>query len=261
MTRLSMIDSHAHLNDPRFQDDVADVVQRAQQVGVDTIINVGYDLASSLRAVELAEQYEGLWAVVGLHPHDARLWNDKMLGEFAKLAQHPKVVAIGEMGLDYHYDNSPRERQREVFREQLALARELGLPAVIHSREATRDTLEIMEDYQDLTCLLHCYSGSWETAQTYSKWGHVFSFGGPITFKNANKLRAVVEQISLDRILVETDCPYLAPVPRRGKRNEPAYLPYIVEKLAELHGLSVEEMAEITTANAKRFFRLAEEVE
>lgn len=261
MTRVAMIDSHAHLNDPRFRDDVGEVIERAKAAGVHTIINVGYDLASSQRAVELAEQYSGLWAVIGLHPHDSRLWNEEMLLAFTKLAGHPRVVAIGETGLDYHYDNSPRDKQREVFRKQLTLAGTLGLPAVIHSRDATQDTVEIIEEFPDVNCLLHCYSGSFETAEIYAKLGHFFSFGGPITFKNAHKLRGVAQQISVERLLVETDCPYLTPHPFRGKRNEPAYLPYIVEKLAELHGLTVEGMIRVTEENTRRFFRLTKEVE
>ncbi|HHY16003.1 MAG TPA: TatD family hydrolase [Firmicutes bacterium] len=256
-----MIDSHAHLNDPRFAEDLDDVIGRAEAAGVQTIINIGYDLESSRRAVELTEQYTGLWAVVGLHPHDARLWTEEVRDALAELAQHPKVVAIGEVGLDYHYDNSPRDKQREVFGLQLTLARELGLPAVIHSRDASGDTVEIIEKFSDVNCLLHCYSGSWETAEIYRKLGHFFSFGGPITFNNAHKLRGVARRISPERLLVETDCPYLTPHPFRGKRNEPAYLPYIVEKLAELHGLTAAEMTKITVENTKHFFRLTEEAE
>lgn len=258
---VGMIDSHAHLNDPRFKDDVDEVIGRAKDAGVQTIINVGYDLESSRLAVRLAEQYTGFWAVVGLHPHDARLWDKGMMHAFVELAQHPKVVAIGETGLDYHYDNSPRERQREVFRTQLTLARRLNLPAVIHSRDASRDTVEIIEEFPEVNCLLHCYSGSWETAEIYRKLGHYFSFGGPITFKNAHKLRSVAQRIPVERLLVETDCPYLTPHPFRGKRNEPAYLPYVVGKLAELHGLTVEQMAGFTEGNTKRFFRLIKEEE
>ncbi len=261
MPAVKMIDSHAHLNDPRFAKDLDEVIERARIAGVHTIINIGYDLESSRRAVALAEQYTGLWAVVGLHPHDARLWTDKMRNAFVELAQHSKVVAIGEIGLDYHYDNSARDRQREVFKLQLALARELGLPAVIHSREASQDTVEIIEEFPDVNCLLHCYSGSWETAEVYRKLGHFFSFGGPITFKNAHRLRGVAQRISPERLLVETDCPYLTPHPFRGKRNEPAHIPYIMEKLAELHGLTVAEMTKITAENTRRFFRLTEEAE
>jgi TatD DNase family protein len=253
---VGMIDSHAHLNDPRFAEDLADVVLRAREAGVTEIVNVGYDLSSSEAAVQLAEGFPGLWAVVGLHPHDAKLWNEELESRLEELAGHPRVLAIGEAGLDYYYDNSPREEQRAAFRSQLALAERLGLPVVIHSREAVQDTLEILREHTQVECLLHCYSGSAETARTYLEMGHYFSFGGPITFQNANRLRSVVAEIPLERILLETDCPYLTPHPHRGKRNEPAYLGLIAGKLAEIHGVSVEEVVRITAANARRFFRM-----
>lgn len=252
-----MIDSHAHLNDPRFADDLEAVVERAKNAGVHTIINIGYDLESSRRAVQLAEEFPGLWAVVGLHPHDAKLWDKKMEAELKCLAGHSKVVAVGEIGLDYHYDNSPRPHQKQAFQAQLALCSELGLPAVIHSRDAAQDTLGVIEQFPQVPCLLHCYSGSWETSRIYQEMGHVFSFGGPVTFKNARRLRDVVKRIPPERILAETDCPYLTPHPHRGKRNEPAYLVYVLEKLAEIHELSVEEMIRLTEENTKKFFRLA----
>lgn len=256
---LSLIDSHAHLNDPRFAGDLTEVLARARAAGVSTIINVGYDRESSWRAVQLGEKYPGLWAVVGLHPHDAKNNSEEIFQEIEKLAGHPQVVALGEIGLDYHYDHSPREVQRQVFREYYALARKLGLPVVIHSREASQDTLQIVEEFAEVPSLLHCYSGSWETAQVYGKMGHYFSFGGPLTFQNAHKLRGIVAKIPLERVLIETDCPYLTPHPRRGKRNEPAYLPLIAQKLAEIHGLSVEEAGIITAENTRRFFRLPKE--
>lgn len=256
---VCLIDSHAHLNDRRFTSDAAEVIRRAAGAGVKTIINIGYDLPSSEAAVELAEKHSGLWAVVGVHPHDAKTWTPEIRARLKELAQHPKVVALGEMGLDYHYDNSPRDQQREVFREQLALARETGLNAVIHSREATQDTVEIIKENSDVACLLHCYSGSWETAQIYAEMGHYFSFGGPITFKNATRLREVVARMPLDRVLLETDCPYLTPHPHRGKRNEPVYLTYVAEKLGEIHGRTIEEIAHLTVENTKRFFPLLKE--
>ena len=251
-----MIDSHAHLNDRAYQNDVADVIARAEAAGVDAIINVGYDLASSRKAVDLAERFPGLWAVVGLHPHDAKDWTEELGDSLRELTKHPKVLALGEAGLDYHYDHSPRDVQRSVFREQLALARELKLPLVIHSREATKDTLDLVSEYPDVPCLLHCYSGSLETARIYGEMGHYFSFGGPITFNNAHKLRDVVAGIPLDRILLETDCPYLTPHPYRGKRNEPARLPLVAEKLAEIHGCSLEEVVQQTVENTRTFFGL-----
>lgn len=254
-----MIDSHAHLNDPRFKKDLSQVIDRATTAGVNTVINIGYDLKSSKKAIKLAEEYPQLYAVIGVHPHDAKTFTEEIEENLKELAVHPKVVAIGETGLDYHYDNSPRDVQRQVFRRQLTLAQELTLPAVIHARDASQDTLEILQEFPDLSCLLHCYSGSWEMSEHYRKLGHYFSFGGPITFKNANKLRGVVARIPLELTMIETDCPYLTPHPHRGKRNEPAYLPYIAEKLAEIHGCTKQEVERITTENTKQFFRLAKE--
>ncbi len=253
-----MIDSHAHLNDPAFEEDVVDVISRARAAGVDVIINVGYDLDSSRRAIELAETFEGMWAVIGLHPHDAKLWTEELRDSITELTRRPRVLAIGEIGLDYHYDHSPRDVQRRVFREQLALSQELDLPVVIHSREATQDTLDILGEYPNVPCLLHCYSGSLETARIYEKMGHFFSFGGPITFKNAHKLRNVVAGIPLERILLETDCPYLTPHPYRGKRNEPARLPLVAEELAKIHGCTLEDVVRQTVENTREFFRLVD---
>ncbi|NLJ79616.1 MAG: TatD family hydrolase [Firmicutes bacterium] len=251
-----MIDSHAHLNDPKFARDLDQVVSRANAAGVEIIINVGYDLESSQRAVELASQYPGLFAVVGLHPHDAKTSTPEISAEIEKLAADPKVVAIGEIGLDYYYDHSPREKQQEVFREYYQLAAKLDLPVVIHSRKASRDTFNIVREFPQVPSLLHCYSGSLETAQEYRKMGHYFSFGGPITFRNAHKLRGIVAQMPLEWVLLETDCPYLTPHPYRGKRNEPSYLEYVAQKLAQIHGVSVEEIKRVTAENTRKFFRL-----
>lgn len=253
-----MIDSHAHLNDKKFSLDLEEVLARARLAGVKAVINVGYDLESSKRAVELAEEHLDLYAVVGVHPHDAQTCTPAILDHIRQLLEHPKVVAIGETGLDYYYDNSPREIQRAVFRDHLSLAREVKKPVVIHSREAAQDTLQIVQDYPDVSCLLHCYSGSWEMAQEYKKLGHYFSFGGPITFSNAHKLRAVAAKIPLERVMLETDCPYLTPHPHRGKRNEPAYLVHTAEKLASIHGVDVEDVVSITEDNTRRFFAMNE---
>lgn len=251
-----MIDSHAHLNDDAFAGDLEEVIERAREAGVHHIINVGYDLESSRYGIELAEEYEGLWAVVGLHPHSAKNWTTASKDELVEMAKHPKVLAIGETGLDFHYDNSPREDQRAVFRQQLALAREVDLPVVIHSRDAAQETLEIIKEYPDVSCLLHCYSGSFEMSEEYAKLDCYFSFGGPITFKNAKRLREVVVRMPLERVLIETDCPYLTPHPYRGKRNEPGHLLLIAERLAEIHGRSLNEIVSITEENTRRFFRL-----
>lgn len=251
-----MIDSHAHLNDERFDGIHAQVIQRAKEAGVEVIINVGYDLPSSQKAIELAASYPGLYATVGFHPHSAKLFNEAGYDELITLAQQPKVVAIGEIGLDYYYDNSPREQQKYAFRRQMALAKELDLPVVIHSRDATKDTIDIIKEFPDVRCLLHCYSGSLETAREYLAMGHYISIAGPVTFKNASRLQEVAKNIPLDRLLIETDCPYLAPVPMRGKQNEPAYVKYVAEKLAELQHVSFEELVKQTMENTIKFFAL-----
>lgn len=251
-----MIDSHAHLNDPRYDSILDDVIARAQAAGVEGIINIGYDLPSSRRAVELAQEYGWMYAVVGIHPHDADGVTPEIMVELEALAKEKGVVAIGETGLDYYYDNSPRDIQRKVFRAQLDLARRLDLPVVIHSREATQDTLEIIKENPDNRYLLHCYSQSLESAKIYLDLGCFISFAGPITFKNADKLRKVAAAIPLERLLIETDCPYLAPVPHRGKTNEPAWVKFVAEKLAELHNISLEELIEITNNNTREFFNL-----
>lgn len=251
-----MIDSHAHLNDGRFDKIIDEVLQRAKEAGVEGIINIGYDLPSSQRAINLANLHHELFATVGFHPHSAKFFDDVSYQELLKLAGKPKVVAIGEIGLDYYYDNSPRDQQRYAFRGQMALAQDLDLPVVIHSREATKDTMDILKEFPDVRCLLHCYSGSLETAKEYLEMGHYISFAGPVTFKNAVRLQEVAKNIPLDRLMVETDCPYLAPEPMRGKRNEPAWVKYVALKIAELQNVTLEEVIKHTKDNANKFFGL-----
>ncbi|NLY52911.1 MAG: TatD family hydrolase [Firmicutes bacterium] len=253
---MELIDTHCHLNDERFEEDLPQVIQRARSAGVTGLINIGYDLDSSRRAIEQAGLYPGLKTTVGIHPHDASTATEAALEELAKLASAESVVAIGETGLDYYYDNSPREMQRLAFRRQMELAKELGLPVVIHSRDATQDTLEILKDFAPLRGVMHCFSGSFETAQICIDMGLYIAFGGAITFKNANRLRGVAARVPLERIVLETDCPYLSPEPHRGRRNEPAYLVHILAKLAEIKQVSEAEAAEITTANARAVFGL-----
>ncbi len=249
-----MFDSHAHLNDEQFAMDLPDVLRRADEVGIEGIINIGFDLASSQRAVALAEEHAKLYAVVGVHPHDAVTMDADVCRQLETMAAHPKVVALGETGLDYYYDHSPRDTQAAVFREHFQLARELGKPLVIHSRDAAADTMAVIQDNADVACVLHCYSGSLEMAEQYLALGHVISFAGPITFKNASRVRKVAAGVPLERTLIETDCPYLAPVPYRGKRNEPSYVLKVAEQLAELHNVSLDEVIRQTTANTKTFF-------
>lgn len=256
-----MIDSHAHLNDPRFDSILDDVIARAEAAGVEGIINIGYDLPSSRRAVELAETYDWMYAVVGIHPHEADEVTPQTMVELEQLAKAEQVVAIGETGLDYYYDNSPRKIQQQVFHAHLDLAKRLGLPVVIHSREATQDTIEIIKAHPENRFLLHCFSQSLESAKIYLDLGCYISFAGPITFKNAEKLRRIAAAVPLDRLMIETDCPYLAPVPYRGKTNEPAWVKYVAEKLAELHKISIEELVAVTTKNTREFFNLKSKVQ
>jgi len=261
---VRLIDTHAHLMDRRFDTDRSEVVKRARQAGVDMIINVGYDLESSRQAIKLAEADERMYAAIGIHPHDAGSVTAKDLATLEQWANTDKqVIAIGEIGLDYHYDNSPREAQKWVFIEQLQLAHRAGLPVIIHNREAHGDTLQILQDFCGQTRgsemaarrgVLHCFSGSAEMAKQVMDKGFYISFAGPITFKNARKARQVAESIPLERCLVETDCPYLAPEPRRGRRNEPAYVRFVAEQLAREKGAGLEELARRLRENVSNLF-------
>ena len=253
-----LIDTHAHLNDEIFAKDLKEVVARAREAGVKTIVNVGYDLPSSHKAVDIAGKYELCYAAVGVHPHDAETVTVTTYDELQRLLKMPKVVAIGEIGLDYYRDLSPRDRQQQVFREQISLAKENKMPITIHDRDAHGDILNILKEEQagEFGGILHCFSGSWEMAKVCMKLGFHISLAGPVTFKNARRLQEIAVKIPLDRLLVETDCPYLTPEPYRGKRNEPAYVADIAKFIAALRNMSFEELAGITTANAKEVFGL-----
>ncbi|MEE0776362.1 MAG: TatD family hydrolase, partial [Bacillota bacterium] len=237
-----------------------EVIARAHDHGIARMNVVGCDWESSMKAVEIAESHEGIYAVVGVHPGDADTYCDELEDALRAWAGHEKVVAIGEIGLDYHYDDNPaKEVQDVVFRRQIRLARETGLPIVIHSRDAMEDTLRILKDERregDYRGIFHCFSGSYEQSLICLKMGFHISVGGPLTYPNSRKLPGIVEKIPLDRLLVETDCPYLSPQPRRGKRNEPANVRFVAERIAELREISPEEVAEKTTANALRLFHL-----
>ena len=249
-----LIDTHAHLNDPSLYADYQGAIKRAADAGVKEIINVGFDYPSSVMAVRLAEKHDNLWAMVGVHPHDADSYNAEIENKIKALAASSKVVAIGEIGLDFYYDNSPRELQREVFRKQIALARELNKPIAIHDRDAHGNLLQILRerDSRGVGGILHCFSGSYEMAEECIELGFYISFGGPVTFKNAVNVQAVAARVPLERVLVETDCPYLSPHHLRGKLNEPANLVYVAQKLAELRQCSYEDICLITTENARR---------
>lgn len=261
---MRLIDTHAHLDFPQFDADREAVIQRAQAAGVELILNVGADLESSRAAVALAEEYDCLYAAVGVHPHEAKKLDGAALAALRRLATHPKVVAVGEIGLDFYRDLSPRDVQRRAFQAQLAWAGRLGKPVIIHDREAHDEVLSILTDWVAATpeCrggVFHCFSGDLAMARRAVALGFYLGVDGPITYQNARKLLEIVEWLPLDRLLIETDCPYLTPHPHRGERNEPAYVRLVAGRIAALKGIPVEELAEITRANASRLFGLREE--
>lgn len=251
------IDSHVHLDDSRFDLDRDNLIRTLKDNKVELVINIGADEDSSERSVELADRYENIYAVVGVHPHSAKDLEGRDLSSIIKMLENDKVVAIGEIGLDYYYDNSPRDIQKKWFKEQINLALRLNKPVVIHSRDADKDTFDIIKSGVEeggLTGVMHCYSGSVELAKEYLKLGFYISLGGPVTFKNARVPKEVAKEVALDRLLIETDCPYLSPEPYRGKRNEPMFVSYVAEEIAKIKGISIEEVAEVTTQNAKKLF-------
>lgn len=256
------IDSHAHIDGDDFDIDRNEVIERAHAAGVSLILNVGTGDPHSgalERAVELGNQHESIYTAIGTHPHDARLYNDAAEQKIKNLINHNHVIAWGEIGLDFHYDNSPRDVQIEVFKRQLRAARECNLPVVIHTREAETETIEILKsEYHDAQRrgVFHCFSGSMDLAQRAIEIGFMISFSGIVTFKKAEELREIAKQVPLDHLFIETDCPYLTPIPYRGKRNEPAYVVEVARTLATLHNLELEEMGRITTENFNRFFGL-----
>lgn len=253
-----LFDSHAHIDDKRFNDDREEVIARAAESGVTGIINAGADMFSSARAVELAEKYPAVYAAVGIHPHDAKEAREEDYDKLTDWAGRPKTVAIGEIGLDYHYDFSPREVQQAVFVRQLDLARQLAKPVIIHDREAHADIMAtVKKEGKGLIGVFHCFSGSLEMAREVLQLGFYISVAGPLTFPNAHKLLDIVREVPLDRLLVETDSPYLTPQPHRGKRNEPAYVRLVAEKMAELRGIDLDTLAAATTENVKRLFGIA----
>ena len=250
---MHLIDSHAHLDSHKFDGDREAAIERAREAGVVAILNAGGDLASSRAAVALAERHGFIYAAVGVHPHDARTVAPAVLDELRALSRHPKVVAIGEIGLDYYRDLSPRPVQRQAFADQLALAAELGLPVVVHSRDALDDVLAALRGWEG-TGVLHSYSGGPERLEEVMELGFSIGISGPVTFPKAEPLRAVAAAVPLERLLVETDCPYLTPVPYRGRRNEPAYVRYVAEAVARARGMEAESLARAAAGNARRLF-------
>lgn len=250
-------DTHAHYDDRRFDQDRDALLAALPAAGISLVLNPGSSIESSHRAITLADAHAHVYAAVGVHPHDARTMTDASVDTLRTLSHHPKVMAIGEIGLDYHYDFSPRDVQRKRFREQLDLAQEVDLPVILHQRESTEDMLEILQDYRGIPGVVHCFSGSVDTARTLLDLGLHLSFTGVITYKNARKSHEVLRYMPMDRLMLETDAPYLTPEPNRGKRNDSTQLSHIAEAVATIRGLSVEDVARITTETGKQLFRIA----
>lgn len=251
-----LFDTHAHMDDRAFDEDRETLLTQLSEQGIGLLMNPGCSLASSRNAVALAERYDYIYAAVGSHPDAADEVNDHVLAEYRVLCKHEKVLAIGEIGLDYHYEDIPRERQQAAFRAQMALAAELDLPVIVHEREAHEDGMRIVEEYPTVKGVFHCYSGSAEMAKWLVSRGWYIGFTGVLTFKNARKAVETAASIPLERIVLETDCPYMSPEPFRGKRNDPGRLYRMAEKLAEIRGLSVEEIHAITMENGKKLYRM-----
>ena len=252
-----LFDTHAHMDDRAFQEDRETILEGLADKRVGLVMNPGCSLESSRNAVALAEKYDFIYAAVGSHPDVADEVDDAVLEEYRKLCKlHSKVKAIGEIGIDYHYEDIPRDLQMKAFRMQMELAREVGLPVIVHEREAHEDGMAVVREFPDVTGVFHCYSGSAEMARQLVDKGWYIGFTGVLTFKNARKAIETAASLPIDRIVLETDCPYMAPVPHRGKRNDPGYLCHMAEKLAEIRGLSVEEIHQITYENGKRLYRI-----
>lgn len=259
-----MIDTHAHMHGKEFTGDIDDVLARTASAGVERVVLIGVDVEDGRRALELARRYPGQISVVsGVHPHEANLWSADTRADLAQLLAEPEVVGLGEIGLDYHYDFSPREQQRDAFLAQLELSRELDKPVVIHCREAYVEVMQHLKDFYETPGtlssprgVLHCYFGNADQAREAAELGYLLGIGGSCTFKKAQELHDVVRQVPLEQLVLETDAPYMTPVPFRGKRNESSYIPLIAARIAELKGVPVEDVIHQTTANAKRLYRI-----
>ena len=251
-----LFDTHAHLNDPAFDEDRAELLETFKDAGVGLVLNAGCSLESSHDCIALAESYPWIYCSVGTHPDTADEVNEEVLEAYRQMCKHPKVKAIGEIGLDYYYETIHRETQMKAFRMQMELAQELDMPVIIHERDAHNDGMTIVKEFPKVKGVFHCYSGSAEMARQLVNMGWYIGFTGVLSFKNARKAVEVAASIPLERIVLETDCPYMAPEPFRGKRNDPGKLYRMAEKLAEIRGFSVEEIHRITTENGKRLYRI-----
>lgn len=261
---IGIFDTHAHYDDERFDEDRTEVLEKIRAAGVKKVVNIGCDMESSRKSAEMSETLEGFYGAVGIHPSSAGECNEQALQELELLAQRPRVAAIGEIGLDYHWNDFPISVQRETFARQLALARKLDMPVVIHSREAAADTFSAMKEHagilrregQKVKGVIHCYSGSVEMAQEYVRLGYYLGIGGVLTYKNARKTVEVVERIPLQYLVTETDCPYLSPIPNRGKRNDSSNIKYVIEKISEIKAVGEEEVLAQMWENAHRLYGL-----
>ncbi|MEN6316959.1 MAG: TatD family hydrolase [Clostridiaceae bacterium] len=253
-----LFDTHAHLNDKQYDSDRSEVIKRARENGVEYIITVSTDVASSVENITLTQNYDFIYTAIGVHPHDVIDLNNNIISALTDFASYPRVVAMGEIGLDYFYDNSPREVQKMWFTKQISLARSLKLPVIVHDRDAHEDTMTILksENAKEIGGVLHCYSGSVEMAREVLNMNFMISIAGPITFKNANRLLEVVRYVPDDMLMIETDSPYLTPEPFRGKRNEPANVKLTAQKIAKIKGKPLDYIEKITTDNAKRLFKI-----
>lgn len=252
-----LYDSHAHLDDERFDQDREDIIKSLKSNGISLVVNPGADIKSSRRAMELSYKYSNIFAGVGIHPQEASHYKEEDLEILRKWAEDPKVVAIGEIGLDYYYGKDNKEEQIKLFKEQMRLACEMSLPVIIHMRDATEDTYNILKEYEGkVRGVMHCYSGSVEMAELFMQLGYYISLAGVVTFKNAKAAKDVAKAIPLERLLIETDSPYLTPEPNRGKRNEPKYVKHVADKICELRGISLQELSETTRKNTEELFGL-----
>lgn len=251
---MKIIDSHVHLNSEQFDEDREQVFERIKE-NLDFVVNIGYDMESSEVGIEYADKYDFIYCTVGFHPDEIEGYSEENEKRLEEMIKHPKVLAIGEIGLDYHWMTRPKEEQWDIFRKQLDIAKRTNKPVVIHTREAMQDTIDILNEYPEVTGILHCYPGSVETAKQIVDRFYL-GIGGVLTFKNAKKLVEVVAEIPLEKLIIETDCPYMAPTPYRGKRNEPIYTREVAMKIAEIKGISYDEVVKVTNENTRKAYKM-----